>query len=1048
KSFRTVLFASPIAVFAAVIVAMILVPLLKLMKIGKRLSYTEASKILGEHFPEVADKLQNTLELNKLVEENPEQRDLIYASIAQRIEKMSPVPFLSAIKIKKNVKYLKYLLPTLVVFVFIMSFKPSIVTEGTERIVKYDQHFEQPAPFAFYLQNDSLSVKQGGDFSVNLLVKGDYVPEHVMINYGGNSFYMEKQNASTFKYDFKTLNNSFKFHFTAQDIESNDYEISVLPAPIILDFKVKIEPMAYTQLDATEVNNSGDIEVPIGSQVSWSFGTANLDSLALVIDSVVLPTQNIKGQYTAQKRIGKSCNYAIYVANEYFKELVDIQYKIRVIPDLYPTIRVEELRDSTNLSVMYFKGIIDDDYGFSRLTFHCLDGENEVFKAPVKFTQKLSSQDFYYAFDFSAVENYGNKLTCFFEVADNDAYSGPKVARSKYMEYSIPTSQDLQEMGELANADAEKKVDEAKKISNDIKKSIDELKKKLISENLSSYERSQMMQEIIDKQEQLDNLMEEIQQEQNELQQYREQFSKSEELLKKQAEINSLMENLMTDEMRAMIEELKKLKEDFNKDEFFRQTENFKMTVEEMENNMNNTLEMLKHAEVEERVQNVADEMQKLSEMQKKLAEETKNKDKSQEQLKKEQQQLNDKFDKLKEDYQKALEKNKDLQDPMSLPDFNQEMNDISQDMQNASESLNENKNSKASDKQKDSSQKMQQLSEQMNSMMQSAMQEQEGENLENVRQLLENLLLFSFSQEEVMTGMKTLSYKSPLYKDFVVQQKSLTDNFEIIRDSLNALSARVPAIASITAKEVLSIRQGLSEVMNTLSENRKYQAQNNQQQVLTSANTLALMLSEIMDQMQDQQMSQNNSSSSCNKCKNKGQGQPKKQMGQMRDMQQQLQNQMQQMLDEMKKNGNKSGQYGEQIAKMLMQQEMMQKMLNDMMNGELSPDAAKYLKEANQMIEQNIRDLVNKNISQQTLNRQQQIITRLLQAENSQNQRDTEERRQSTEAKEYKLSNPDKAFEAKETEMRFNELLQISNLKLNDYYKVRYKEFLKKLKN
>ena len=1048
SAFRTALFVSSITLYAIVFVTMILWPLLKLMKIGKRLSYSEASRILGKHFPEVADKLQNTLELNSLLDANTETRDLIYASISQRIEKLSPIPFLSAIKIKKNVKYLVYLAPVVLVFVLIISFKPAIVTEGTERIVKYDEHFEMPAPFAFYLENDSLQVRQGDDFTVNLSVKGDYVPEQVMINFGGNSFYMEKLSASTFKYDFKTLNNSFKFYFTAQDVESKDYEVSVLPAPIILDFKVNITPMAYTGLDAIEIKNSGDMEVPIGSNVVWTFGTANLDSLVVVMDSTVLPTEKNNSEYKLSKRITASSDYSLFVANDYFSELVDIKYRIRVIPDLYPAIVVNEAKDSTNPAIVYFKGAIDDDYGFTRLTFHCFDGDKEISKSPVQFSQRLSSQDFYYAFDFASVEHNGNKLTYYFEVADNDGYSGPKTARSKVMEFNIPSAQDLQDMSDQTNSETENKVDEAKKISEDIKKSIDELKRKLVNESLSPYDRSQLMQDIIEKEDQLEQLMEQIKQEQNQLQQAKEQFSKSEELLKKQAEINALMENLMTDEMRQMIEEMKKLMEDFNKDDFFKKSEEFKMSVEEMEQNMDNTLELLKRSEVEERVKSIADQMENLAEKEKKLAEETKDKSKSQEELKKEQSELNEQFDKLKEEYEKTLDKNSGLKEPMPLSDFKQEMNDISNEMQQSSDDLNDNKNNKASDKQKNSSQKMQQLSEKMNSMMAQMEMEENGENMENVRQLLENVLTFSFDQEDIMSGMKPLSYKSPQYKDFVVRQKNITDNFAVIRDSINALSARVPGMASMVSKDVMEIRKGLSSVMDYLGNSSKYQAQTSQQKVLTSANNLALLLSELLDQMQQQQMQmQSNSSSSCNKCKNKGQGQPQqKQMGQMRDMQQQLKQQMQQMLDQMKKNGQQS-QSGEQLAKMLMQQEMMQKMMNDMMNGELSPDAAKYLKEANKMIEQNIRDLVNRNVTQQTINRQEQIITRLLQAENSQNERETEQKRQSHEAKEYKLSNPDKAFEEKESEIRFNELLQVSNLKLRDYYKNKYKEYLKNLK-
>lgn len=1045
SALRMTLFVSSISLYAIVFVTMILWPILKLMKIGKRISYTEASKILGAHFPEVADKLQNTLELNRLLEENPEAEDLIKASIAQRLEKLSPVPFLSAIKIKKNVRHLKYLAPVLLVFVVILSFKPAIVTEGTERIVNYDQHFETPAPFSFILENDSLVVKQGDDFTVNLTVKGKYVPDQVMINFGGNSFYMERENASSFKYDFKTLNNSFKFYFTAQDVVSNDYEVSVLPAPLILNFKIDIKPMAYTGLSAVEVKNSGDIEVPVGSDVTWTFGTANLDSLAIVLDSVVLPTEKSHEEYTVKRRITAGGDYELFVANEYFKELVDIKYHIRVVPDLYPAISVSEVRDSANLAIIYFKGSIDDDYGFSRLTFRCFDGDKQLVSNPIQFTPRLNSQDFYYAFDFSSVETEGNRLTYYLEVADNDGFNGPKTARTKTMEFNIPSSQDLRDMSDQANDDTEEKVVEAKKISDDIKKSIDELKKKLVNENLSAYDRSQLMQEIIDKEDQLENLMEQIKQEQNQLQQYKEQFSKSEDLLKKQAEINALMESLMTDEMREMIEEMKKLMENFNKDEFFKKSEEFKMSVEEMENNMDNTLEMLKHSEVEERVKDIADQMEELAEKEKQLAEKTKEKSKSQEELSKEQDKIKEEFDKLKEEYEKTLEKNNELKEPMSLQDFKQEMNDISKDMQDAGDDLDNNKNGKASDKQNSGAQKMQDLAQKMEKMMSEMSMESNEENMEGIRQILENVLTFSFDQEDVMQGQRSLATKSPLYKEYIVRQKSISDNFNIIRDSLNALSGRVPGLASVVASDVMTIRKELGVILDYYGSSSRYYVRKSQQTVLTSANNLALLLTEVLDQMQEQQMSQNSSSSSCNKCKNQGQGQPKKQMGQMRDMQQQMKNQMQQMLDQMKKNGQQ-GQSGEQLAKMLMQQEMMQKMLNDMMNGELSPDAAKYMKEANQMIEQNIKDLVNKNITQQTVNRQDQIITRLLQAENSQNERDTEQKRQSTEAKEYKLSNPDKAFEQKETEIRFNELLQYSNLKLTDYYKAKYKEYLKNL--
>lgn len=1048
SSVRMTLLITTLAVFTIVFVFMILIPILKLFKIGKCISYNDAGKILGKHFPEISDKLQNTLELKQLLEETPESADLIYASIAQRLKKLVPIPFLAAINIKGNVKYLKYLVPVLIIFVAIFAFKPAIVTDGTTRIVKYNEEFVEPAPFAFFIENDSMVVKRGDDFTVKVKVDGEYLPDQVMINYGGNNFFMKKESKDSYSYDFKKLNNSMNFFLSAVDVTSQNYEISVLPAPIILNFKINIYPPAYTGLNEETINNSGDIEAPIGSSIVWSFGTANLDSLAIVVDSTTIPTQKIKSEYSAKKTVMNSCEYMLYVANKYFSEIVDIKYKIRIIPDLYPSISVSSIADSSQLSIIYFKGMIDDDYGFSKLTFRCYNHDREIAQFDVPFTQRLNSQDFYYAFDFADLNITDGDISYCFEVADNDGIHGPKTSRSDMMNFSIPSQQDLQDMSDKTNESSSEKAEEAKKLSKDIKKNIDELKKKLINENLSPFERSQLIQEILDEETRLDDLMNNIKQEQEQVQQYKEQFSKNEELLKKQEEINSLLENLMTDEMRKMMEELRKMMENFNKDEFFKKSEEYKLTMEDVEKNLENTLELLRRSEIEDRVKNIADQLKNLSDKQEKLSEETKKKDLSQDELKNAQEDQKNQFEKLKEEYEKTLEKNSDLKEPMSLQSFEKQMDEISQEMQKAEDNLNDNKNSKASDNQKNSSDKMEQLSEQMSSMMQEAESQEMEENLEDVRQVLENVITFSYDEEDIMLGQKNLAFKSPLFKEYIVKQKNLGDNFSIIKDSLDAMSARIPGLAAMIKNDVSQIRTGLSSIMDDLSNNRKYQAQTNQQKVLTSANNLALLLTELMDQMQEQQMQSQSSKSksSCNKCKKQGNGQPKQQqMGQMRNMQEMLKKQMQEMMNQMKNGQPKSPQQSEQLAKMLMQQEMMQKMMNDMMNG-VDQDAAKYLKEANKMMEENMKDVINGNITKQTLWRQDQIITRMLQAEKSDNEREIEKQRRSNEAKDYKLSNPDEAFKEKESEIRFNELLQMSNVQLQEYYKTKYKNYLKNL--
>jgi hypothetical protein len=1044
--FRTVLFLITSIAFLFIFIRMILIPVLNLFKIGKTLDYKKASRIIGNHFPDVADKLQNTLELKELSDTDYAFRDVLIASINQRTEKLSPIPFVSAISLKKNFRYFRYLLPVSVIALVLFIVWPNIITEATERIINFDKQYIPPAPFAFEIINDTMQVKKGKDFTLKVSAKGQYSPDQVMINYSGNSFYMEKESNGVFTYKFKNLNNNLKFDLSALEVKSAQYEIKVLPAPVIIDFKVLVKAPGYTGIGEKVYNNSGDLNVPIGSEVIWTFNTSNLNDLSVVFDTISVHAVKNNSSFSLKRRVLKSGMYSVNVKNDYFSESTGVNYQLSVIPDLYPSVSVKTITDSSQFTIVFFNGFIDDDYGFSGLSFNCIPGEKSdtLIRINVPFSKSVTSQDFYFAFDFSELDVKGRNVSYYFEVSDNDGVNGAKRSRTQVMEFVVPTADDLQQMTDKTNQDTEKKIDEAKDISNQLRKDIEDMQKKLLSEQMTSFERNQMLQQIFDNQTKLENLMDDIKKEQSNAQQYKEQFSKNEELIKKQQEINDLMESIMDEEMQKLLEELQKLMEEFNKDEFFKIAEEMKFNSEEMEKQMDNTLELLKKTEVEERLKNSADQLDELAKEHEELSEQTKDKELSNEELLKKQQEQEQEFDKIKKDYEETLKKNSELKEPMDLDDYQEEMQEISEMFEQSEQEMKENKNSKASKSQKQNSDNMKKMSEQMQSDMQSQEMEAMQENIEDIRQVLENLITFSFDQEEILTEQKGLSPRDPRYKEYIVKQKNAGDNFKIIRDSLNAMAGRIPELGPLVDKEITSIHKNLDVIMKEIGDNRRYLVESSQLLVMTSANNLALLLMELMEQMQQQMSQQMSGEGQCNNCTKNGQGKP---MGQMRDMQQGMKQQMQDMINMMKEGGkNPGGKQSEQMAKMLMQQEMMQQMMNDMMNSGISPESAKMLNDINRMMEQNLSDIINGNITQTTINRQEQILTRLLQAENSEREREVDNKRKSNEAKDYKLSNPDKAFKEKEKEIRFNELLQMSNLKLNTFYNNRYKEYLKKL--
>ena len=128
---RLALLLSFIGLNVFLLIRFLIVPLLRMNKLGKHLSLIDASDMLGKIFPEVGDKLKNTLQLNNDKAAMEMNLDLVNASIEQRSENLSIVPFGKAIDLKENKRYLKYLLHVFILFVGIAVLAPRWFFEGT-----------------------------------------------------------------------------------------------------------------------------------------------------------------------------------------------------------------------------------------------------------------------------------------------------------------------------------------------------------------------------------------------------------------------------------------------------------------------------------------------------------------------------------------------------------------------------------------------------------------------------------------------------------------------------------------------------------------------------------------------------------------------------------------------------------------------------------------------------------------------------------------------------------------------------------------------------
>ena len=194
---------------------------------------------------------------------------------------------------------------------------------------------------------------------------------------------------------------------------------------------------------------------------------------------------------------------------------------------------------------------------------------------------------------------------------------------------------------------------------------------------------------------------------------------------------------------------------------------------------------------------------------------------------------------------------NKELKSPIDIPNDAEKEKSIDEDLKKASEELQKEKKDKAKPKQKSASKKMKEISMKMEQSMESGEMEQMEEDVKMLRQILDNLLAFSFSQEEVMGQFKGLRRGSPSFNKNLKIQQNLKQQFKHVDDSLFAMSLRNPKMAENITAEIGNVHYNIDKSLESLVEAQIPKGLSHQQYTISAANKLADFLSDILNNMQ-----------------------------------------------------------------------------------------------------------------------------------------------------------------------------------------------------
>ena len=214
---------------------------------------------------------------------------------------------------------------------------PSLIKDGTERLINYGVEFIKPAPFRFVVEEENLSVVQYDDFPLTVMIEGEELPNEVFIDLDNVQYRLKKEANNRFSYRFNNVQKETNFRLFATDVQSRKYELKVLQKPNVLGFDVKLNYPAYTGRKNEYLNSVGDLVVPVGTTIDWVFNAEHTDDIqiAFMREGNVEPVKRFSDDlFTYKKKAMQDDVYKLFVSNDQLPKADSISYGLTTIPDL------------------------------------------------------------------------------------------------------------------------------------------------------------------------------------------------------------------------------------------------------------------------------------------------------------------------------------------------------------------------------------------------------------------------------------------------------------------------------------------------------------------------------------------------------------------------------------------------------------------------------------------------------------------------------------------------------------------------------------------
>ncbi|MBH31081.1 MAG: hypothetical protein CMG71_03715 [Candidatus Marinimicrobia bacterium] len=991
-----------------------------------------ATEVGAAAFPR-RDDVINAVQLEQSLQDD---RNSSASLTRQFIEQISSRLFsLSPTEVLKNgrVKQLRQI--TVIISVLIMivtlSFLPEFMASARHWIHP-GTSFDPPHPFRIVNLTGDIYMMGGDSTSFTFEVEGE-APDSIVLELksveGETHIRLGSNEQGYFKYDMGEVFQNLEYRALVQadhfwerwkEISSATHSIAVIDRPTIENFSVTITPPEYTGLGKNvQEGNVAEIRGLVGSTVDVALTSDN--DIARGFLNTFSRENEEKSKVNLDVRSNRAEGQLTIIDELFFTShifnyrkignLDPIKYRILPIQDAFPSIEVLMPASVTELGSDFSIPVqlhIQDDFGFSHLQIayemerpEYVGATNRVsVRAIPTISNEITSQDVFYIWDLSALDLMPEDEVQFhFELYDNDQVSGPKKSLSKEFTARFPSLADLFARTEEGEEMLEEDLSKILQGLEEINRSIEDTELKLLKAESLEWEDRQAVQKSVDE---VKNKLEEVKLLQDAINDIMEQAGKhnlfSNDLMEKFKRLNELLQDVITPEMVESMAELQDSMDEMTADQLMKALKDFQQNTESMEVQIDRFIDIFRRIRAEQKLDELSVRLTNLSDQQEELADQISQGNVSENggRLLSQQERNSEELARLAD----LMEETAEAMAPYAqMPSGELEMlaqsstmEEVSDEMNKSERALNRGDLSGATNPAASAAAGSEILEQEVAIIAEKFSSETAVAMAERFEKILRNTLFISKEQEQLRLDTSDLSRNSPRLGQMASRQQMLRDQLSQLISILMSLSRETFAVTPELGKAIGSATVGMNESLTRLEERRGPESARQQGEIVKALNEAAVATLAAMEQIR-----QSGSAS--------GFEQFLERMRQMAQSQEGINVQTFQLA------------LGQMAA--VSQEQLMQRLRNDQSQLKKSLDELiREMKGSGQggdrldgiagEMEEVIRNFERRQVSRRTVELQQRILTRMLDAQKSLKQQDMSEKRRAITAGDFKHEGPD----------------------------------------